>query len=125
MCYRTDKLRLLTNVPFAEWDDPYFPAATPGSIAAKYCDLLRQCRPLPKDGRLRCEQVTETVQFIQREGKAGVSRLKLAVAELAASFADNAAVQELAKSLTEELSQYQGSASVRQPKRQKKRSLER
>lgn len=42
-----------------------------------------------------------------------------------ASFPDNAAVQELAKSLTEELSQYRGTASVKQPKRQKKISQER
>ncbi len=117
--------QVLSIVPFAEWDNPYFAASTPGSIAAKYCDFLHECYPLPKEDGLRSGQITEIVQFIRREGQAGVSQLKLAVKGLATSFADNAAVQELAKSLTEELSQYKGSAPAKQPKRQKKISQER
>lgn len=117
--------KMLSIVPFAEWANPYFAASTPGSIAAKYCDFLRECYPLPKEDGLRSGQITEIVQFIQREGKVGVSQLKLAIRGMSLSFADNAAVQELAKSLTEELSQYQKLAPAKQPKRQKKISQER
>lgn len=100
-------------------------AATPGSIAAKYCDFLHECYPLPKEDGIRDGQIAQIVQYLQKERNAGVSQLKLAVTGLATSFADNAAVQELAKSLTEELSQYQKSAPAKQPKRQKKISRER
>ena len=117
--------QMLSIVPFAEWDNPYFAADTPGSIAAKYCDFLHECYPLPEENGLRSGQIAEIVQFIQREGKVGVSQLKLAVRGMSLAFADNAAVQELAKSLTEELTQYQGTASARRPKRQKKTSRER
>lgn len=122
-----DRVQLLPNVPFAEWDNPYFSAATPGSIAAQYYSFLHECYPLPKDNELRAGQISEIVQFIQREGKASVSQLKLAVATLAASFSDNAAVQELAKSLTEELTQYNGlgQADVQRQKPQRKKSQER
>jgi virulence-associated protein VapD len=98
---------------------------TPSSIAAKYCDFLHECYPLPEEADLRTGQIAETVRFIQQEGKAGVSQLKLAVKWLSISFADNAAVQELAKLLTEELSQYQKLAPAKQPKRLKKISRER
>ena len=122
-----DRVQLLPNVPFAEWDNPYFSAATPGSIAAQYYSFLHECYPLPKDNELRAGQISEIVQFIQREGKAGVSQLKLAVATLATSFSDNATVQELAKSLTEELTQYNGlgQADVQRQKPQRKKSQER
>lgn len=117
--------QMLSIVPFAEWDNPYFAASTPGRIAAKYCDFLHECYPLPKEDGLRSGQIAEIVQFIQKEGKVGVSQLKLAVRGMSLSFTDNAAVQELAKSLTEELSQYQKLAPAKQPKRQKKISQER
>ena len=44
--------QLLSIVPFGEWDNPYFAASTPGSIAAKYCNFLHECYPLPKEDSL-------------------------------------------------------------------------
>ena len=52
--------RALSIVPFAEWDNPYFAANTPGRIAALYCDLLHRCDPLPEDRGL-AETADQTV----------------------------------------------------------------
>ena len=123
----SSQIRLLPKVPFAEWDNPYFSSATPGSIAAKYYDFLHECYPLPKDGDLRAGQIDEVVQYLQREGKNGADQLTLAIAGLAAGLPNNPAVQKLAAVLTAELAQFNepGQAGVRRQKQHRKRSQER
>ena len=96
----------LSIVPFAEWDNPYFSANTPGRIAALYCELLHRCDPLPEDRELRKGQIAEIVQFIRQGGKYSISQLSLAVSTLQAGHPDNAAVQELASMLKAELANY-------------------
>ena len=122
-----DRVQLLPNVPFVEWDNPYFSAATPGSIAARYYSFLHKCYPLPEDNKLRTGQISEVVQYLQREGGSGANQLSLAVAGLAAGLPDDPAVQESAKTLIAELAQYNepGQAGVQRPKPQRKKSQER
>lgn len=122
-----DRVQLRPNVPFAEWDNPYFPSATPGRIAAQYYELMHQCYPLPRDPELRARQIADFVQFIQKEGKHGANQMSLAVAGFGASFPDNAAVQELASSLIKELAQYDepGREDVPRKKESRKKSPER
>lgn len=121
------KRQLLSTVPFAEWDNPYFPAATPGRIAAQYCELLHQCYPLPQDESLRAGQIAEIVQFVQKEGSRGINQMALSAAGFRASFRDNPAVQKLFSALMTELSRYnkagRDEAQRRKPKH--KRSQER
>ncbi len=122
-----DRSQLLTTVPFAEWDDPYFPAATPGSIAARYYELLHQCYPLPRDDEVRTAQIAEITQYLIKEGKRGANQMSLAVAGFDAGAPDNAAVQELASALIAELAQYDspGRERTTQEKAGHKRSPER
>ncbi len=122
-----DRIQLRPKVPFAEWDNPYFSAATPGSIAAKYYDFLHECYPLSRDNELRAGQIEQIVQYLRKEGKGGADQLALAVAGMGASFPDNTAVQELARSLTEELTQYNGpgQANAQRQKLKHKKSQER
>ena len=122
-----DRVQLLPNVPFAEWDNPYFSAATPGSIAAQYYSFLHKCYPLPEDNELRSGQISEVVQYLQREGRSGANQLSLAIAGLAAGLPDDPAVQESAKTLIAELAQYNEprQADVQRPKPQRKKSQER
>jgi len=122
-----DRIQLRPKVPFAEWDNPYFSAATPGSIAAKYYDFLHECYPLSRDNELRAGQIEQIVQYLRKEGKGGADQLALAVAGMGASFPDNAAVQELARSLAEELTQYNGpeQANAQRQKLKHKKSQER
>lgn len=101
-----DRYHLLPNVPYAEWDNPYFPTATPGSIAARYYELLHQCYPIPRDDKLRAAQVAEITQYLLKEGKHGANQMSLAVAGFGAEAPDNAAVQKLASALIVELAQY-------------------
>ncbi len=116
-----------TVVSFVEWDNPYFPAAAPGSIAARYHDLLCQCYPLPKDDALRKAQVEEVTRYILDDGRSGAIQLSLVIDGVAASCPNNADVQKLATELVRDLVQY--SASAREPapkqKAQHKKSQER
>ena len=96
----------LSIVPFAEWDNPYFAANTPGRIAALYYELLHRCDPLPEDREPHKGQIAEIIQFIQQGGKYSVSQLSLAVSTLQAGHPDNTVVQELASTLKKELSDY-------------------
>ena len=96
-----------TVVSFAEWDNPWFPSATPGRFAARYYDVMHQCYPLQKDDGLRHAWVEQTVQYILFEGKRGTDQLAKAVAGLAAGLPGNTAVQESASALIAELGEYQ------------------
>ena len=105
----------------------YFPAATPGNIAAQYYTFLHECYPLPRDEDIRAAQIDEIIQFLRREGKAGADQLSLAISGLAASLPDNPTVQNLASVLIAELAQYDepGQADVRRQKLRQKKSQER
>ena len=46
----SDRSWSMTVVPFAEWDNPYFPAATPGRFAAQYYEYQHLCYPLQRMG---------------------------------------------------------------------------
>ena len=122
-----DGRQALSIVPFAEWDNPYFAANTPGRIAALYCDLLHRCDPLPEDRGLRKEQIAEIVRFIRQGGKYSVRQLSLAVSTLRAGHPDNTAVQELASALKTELSNYSAPEqdTVQHQKSKHKKSPER
>ena len=119
--------QMLSIVPFAEWDNPYFPSATPGRIAAQYCDLLHQCYPLPKDSTLRAGEIEQIVQYLQKGGRNSANQLALAAAGLGASFPDNAAVHDLTSALMAELAQYDepGQTDTQQQKPKHKKSPER
>ncbi len=122
-----DGRQLLSTVSFAEWDNPCFPSATPGRFAARYYDFMHQCYPLQKDDGRRHAWIEQTVQYIQFEGKRGTEMLAQAVAGLAAGLPDNAAVQEAAATLIQELGEYGGpeQADVQRKKPRQKKSQER
>ena len=122
-----DGRQLLSTVSFAEWDNPCFPSATPGRFAARYYDFMHQCYPLQKDDGQRHAWIEQTVQYIQFEGKRGTEMLAQAVAGLAAGLPDNAAVQEAAAALIQELGEYGGPerADVQRKKPRHKKSQER
>ncbi len=122
-----DGRQLLSTVSFAEWDNPCFPSATPGRFASRYYDFMHQCYPLQKDDGRRHAWIEQTVQYIQFEGKRGTEMLAQAVAGLAAGLPDNAAVQEAAAALIQELGEYGGpeQADVQRKKPRQKKSQER
>ena len=122
-----DGRKTVSNIPFAEWDNPYFPSSAPGGIAAQYYSFLHKCYPLPEDGALRAGQITEVVQYLRREGRNGADQLSRAVAGLAAGLPDDPAVQESAKALIGELARYDepGQTNVPRQKSQHRKSQER
>lgn len=95
-------------VPFEEWDNPYFPAATAGSIAAGYYDLLHECYPLPDDEPSRAEAVAEIVRFLQNGGPAKASQMKLSIASMTVKADVSEAVRERAEALIKELARFKG-----------------
>ena len=122
-----DRSRITAIAPFSIWNNPYFPAATPGNIAAQYYSFLHECYPLPRDEDIRAAQIDEVIQYLQREGKTGADKLSQAIAGLAASLPDNPTVQNLASVLTAELAQYNepGQADAQRQRPQRKKSQER
>lgn len=95
-------------VPFEEWDNPYFPAATAGSIAAGYYDLLHECYPLLDEEPSRAEAVAEIVRFLQNGGPAKASQMKLSIASLTVKADVSEAVRERAEALIKELARFKG-----------------
>ena len=88
---------------------------------------MHQCYPLQKDNGRRHAWIEQTIQYIQFEGKRGTEMLAQAVAGLAAGLPDNAAVQEAAAALIQELGEYGGpeQADVQRKKPRHKKSQER
>ncbi len=119
--------QLLSVVPFEKWDNPWFPSATAGSIAAGYYELLLRCHPMPKSDQFRSKQVESIVQLLQRDKKTGKNQLSLMIAELAEQYGSLEAVQKQAEALTKELAQYNepGPDEARQRKPKRKKSQER
>lgn len=95
-------------IPFEEWDNPYFPAATVGSIAAGYYDLLHECYPLLDEEPSRAEAVAEIVRFLQNGGPAKASQMKLSIASLTVKADVSEAVRERAEALIKELARFKG-----------------
>ena len=95
-------------VPFEEWDNPYFPAATAGSIAAGYYDLLHECYPLPDEEPSRAEAVAEIVRFLQNGGPAKASQMKLSIASMTVKADVSEAVRKRAETLIKELARFKG-----------------
>lgn len=48
--------QLLSTVPFAEWENPYFPAATSGRIAAQYNEPGQADVPRQKPQRKKAQE---------------------------------------------------------------------
>lgn len=105
-------------VPFEEWDNPYFPAATAGSIAAGYYDLLKECSSFSEAETPRTEAVAEIVRLLQKEGKTGANQMSLAVAALAGGNESAEPIQKQAETLMKELAQYKG--RERAPRKERK-----
>lgn len=95
-------------VSFEEWDNPYFPAATAGSIAAGYYELLHECYPLPDEESSRAEAVAEIVRFLQNGGPAKASQMKLSIASMTVKADVSEAVRERAEALIKELARFKG-----------------
>ena len=113
-------------IPFEEWDNPYFPAATAGSIAAGYYNLLHECYPLLDEELSRAEAVAEIVRSLQKGGPAKGSQMKLAIAAMTVKADVSEAVRKRAEMLTKELAQYQKHAGETAPSREhRKKSRER
>ncbi len=112
-------------VPFALWDNPYFPAGTPGSIAAAYCELLHKCYLLPKDESLRDGQISEIIQYLQRNGRTGAKQMVLAVTEMAADHMESETVRKWADRLMAELAQYSAPKEKKPQKERRKKPPER
>ncbi len=102
----TDRSWQSAIMPFAEWDNPYFPSATPGRYAAQYYELQHLCYPLRRDETQRQPWIREVVQYILQEGEHGAEQMALTVAGFAARWPDNEAVQKLAAELVQELGEY-------------------
>ena len=107
-------------IPFEEWDNPYFPAATAGSIAAGYYELLLRCHPMPKSDQFRGKQVENIVQFLQRDRKTGANQLLLMTAGLAEQYESLEAVQKQAEALVKELARFRGREKTPQRERKTK-----
>ncbi len=122
-----ERSQLLTTVPFAEWDNPYFDAATPGSIAARYYDLLRLRYPAPPDETLRQKQVGAVVQYLLKERTAACRDLIRAATQFAADMPENTDAQKVASALIRELTHYDGPGREHAPQEKAghKRSRER
>lgn len=115
-----DHWQVMPDIPFEEWDNPYFSSATPGSIAARYCDFQDAYHPLPEEDRNRSEQIAEVVQFLQREGKSGANQMTLAVAAMASADGISEIAQRQADALIKELAAYKGAEKALKKKPRKK-----
>lgn len=112
-------------VPFALWDNPYFPAGTTGSIAAAFDELLHECYSLPKDESLRAGEISEFVQYFQKNGRTGAKLISLIAAEMAANHKESKTVRKWADRLMAELAQYSAPKERKPQKERRKKPPER
>ena len=117
---------ILSTIPFAEWDNPWFPSATPGRIAARYYEFLDLCHPFQWDEAQRQSWIRETVQRILREGEEGIVHMALFAAGTAVAQSDMAP-RKLFDELRQELDEYleQGLDAVQKQKPPRRKSRER
>ncbi len=81
--YVNDRLQAMPDMPFEEWDNPYFSSGTPGSIAARYCAFLDAYYSFPEETpNDRSEKILQVVRFLQKEGKYGADQMSLSVAQM-------------------------------------------
>lgn len=113
----------MQDVPFAEWDNPYFPAATPGSIAAGIYELALRCGSV-KLGNAdeRSGHIAKLVRLIQ-SGTQGVNYVRMMAIVLAADAGTPKAVHESVDKLMEQFDEYQ--KSFQEKSRRRKKSRER
>ena len=92
-------------IPFEEWDNPYFPAVTAGSIAARIYDLGRQCIPEDfADETSREGTVAVFARMLQKGGTGGAREIALAVSGIAMD--GNEAVQAEANAIIQDIAAY-------------------
>ena len=92
-------------IPFEEWDNPYFPAVTAGSIAARIYDLGRQCIPEDfADEASREGTVAVFARMLQKGGTGGAREIALAVSGIAMD--GNEAVQAEANAIIQDIAAY-------------------
>ena len=92
-------------VSFEEWDNPYFPAVTAGSIAARIYDLGRQCIPEDfADETSREGTVAVFARMLQKGGTGGAREIALAVSGIAMD--GNEAVQAEANAIIQDIAAY-------------------
>lgn len=95
-------------VPFEEWDNPWFPAATPGSIAAGIYDLAVQCGAVTKDGPSeRKKHVGQLARLIQ-SGERGAGQARMLAVIYAADAGPPGAVHQSVDRLMKQFDEYQG-----------------
>lgn len=97
--------QVLSTVPFAEWDNPYFPSATPGRIAARYYEFMNLCHSFQWDEAQRRSWIGEVVQRILREGEEGIEHMTLFALGTALAQSDMAP-RKLFDELCQELDEY-------------------
>ena len=92
-------------IPFEEWDNPYFPAVTAGSIAARIYDLGRQCIPEDfADETSREGTVAVFARMLQKGGTGAAREIALAVSGIAMD--GDEAVQAEANSIIQDIAAY-------------------
>ncbi len=92
-------------IPFEAWDNPYFPAVTAGSIAARIYDLGRQCIPEDfADETSREGTVAVFARMLQKGGTGGAREIALAVSGIAMD--GNEAVQAEANAIIQDIAAY-------------------
>ena len=90
---------------FEEWDNPYFPTVTAGSIAARIYDLGRQCIPEDfADETSRAGRVAVFARMLQKGGTGGAREIALAVSGIAMD--GNEAVQAEANAIIQDIAAY-------------------
>ncbi|WP_297872201.1 hypothetical protein [uncultured Oscillibacter sp.] len=95
-------------VPFEEWDNPWFPAATPGSIAAGVYELAVQCGAVTEDGPSeRRKHVGQLTRLIQ-SGERGAGQARMLAVTYAADAGLPGAVHHRVDSLMKQFDEYQG-----------------
>ena len=95
-------------VPFEEWDNPWFPAATPGSIAAGVYELAVRCGAVTEDGPSeRRKHVGQLIRLIQ-SGERGAGQARMLAVTYAADAGTPGAVHHSVDSLMKQFDEYQG-----------------
>ena len=90
---------------FEEWDNPYFPTVTAGSIAARIYDLGRQCIPEDfADETSREGTVAVFARMLQKGGTGGAREIALAVSGIAMD--GDEAVQTEANAIIQDIAAY-------------------
>ena len=90
---------------FEEWDNPYFPTVTAGSIAARIYDLGRQCIPEDfADETSRAGRVAVFARMLQKGGTGGAREIALAVSGIAMD--GDEAVQAEANAIIQDIAAY-------------------